>query len=64
MLRRDITDAEYERLLKETYPQIDERIWIKFMALVKKASFSKEEISAKEADFCKSLYDRSNLKFQ
>ncbi len=50
------SDAEYLTVLKKTYPQIDEAQWDAYFALVRKAVYSKEHLTAEEAKFCYDVY--------
>lgn len=58
ILRHYVTDAEYAKMLKSAYPQVDENVWDRFMELAKKASFSRNEITSEEAAFCRSVYQK------
>ena len=49
LLKRKLTDTEYGHLLQNTYPQTD---WGEFMRIVKKASFSKDEVTEEEVACC------------
>lgn len=60
--RPDITDAEYERLLKHTDWQVADSDWHQFMQIIKKAAFAKEKLLEEEAYFCYSVYCAAALK--
>lgn len=52
----NLSDRMYEEHLKKTYPQVEENRWEHFMELVKKARFSKEEMTEEEIAFCRGIY--------
>ena len=52
----NLRDNRYEEILKETYPDIAEEEWKKFMDLVKAAAFSKREFTDDEVKFCYRIY--------
>lgn len=51
-----MTDAEYEAKLVKTYPDISPEGWKRYMEIVKKAAFSREEISREEVALCYEIY--------
>ncbi|MBR1742531.1 MAG: transglutaminase domain-containing protein [Lachnospiraceae bacterium] len=55
IIKRHMTDAEYEHLLRVTYPGED---WKEFMRIVKKASFSMDEVTEEEVAFCHRIYEK------
>ena len=54
--KKKLTDEEYAGLLTEAYPDVDAETWERYMEIVKKASFSKEEITDEEAEVCMQVY--------
>ncbi len=50
------SDAEYLAVLKETYPQIDETHWDAYFTLVRKAVYSKEQLTIEETKLCYEVY--------
>lgn len=52
----NLNDAEYEELLAATYTDISEEEWKRFMDIVKKATFSCEEILEEEMAFVRAIY--------
>lgn len=50
------SDAEYLNTLKRLYPEIEENRWDGYFALVRKAVYSKEQISAEEVTECYEVY--------
>ncbi len=50
------TDLEYEKLLRQTYRQVDEVTWKSYMRVVKKAAYSNEQPTADEAILCYDVY--------
>lgn len=50
------TDGDYLEKLMTTYPSVPAEDWKKYLCIVQKAVFSKEEISQEEARFCYRLY--------
>lgn len=50
LLKRKFSDAEYGHLLQTAYPQAE---WGEFMRIVKKASFSKDEVTEEEVACCR-----------
>lgn len=50
------SDAEYLDTLKRLYPEIEENRWDAYFALVRKAVYSKEQISAEEVTECYEVY--------
>ena len=50
------SDAEYLDALKRLYPEIEENRWDGYFALVRKAVYSKEQISAEEVTECYEVY--------
>ncbi len=50
------SDAEYLKVLKETYPQIEEARWDAYFTLVRKAAYSKEQLTIEEAKLCYEVY--------
>lgn len=51
-----LTDYSYEQLLMERFPQIEAHKWKRYMQIVKKAAFSKEEMQKEETLFCFEIY--------
>ena len=56
VLKRGITDVEYEALLKKTYPKIEVDLWEKYCKIVKAATFSEGERTKEELEFCYRMY--------
>ncbi len=50
------TDLDYEKLLRQTYRQVDEVTWKSYMRVVKKAAYSNEQPTADEAILCYDVY--------
>lgn len=50
------SDTEYLDTLKRLYPEIEENRWDAYFALVRKAVYSKEQISAEEVTECYEVY--------
>lgn len=50
------SDAEYLEALKRLYPEIEEKRWDRYFALVRKAVYSKEQISPEEVTECYEVY--------
>ncbi len=61
ILKRHFTDREYGHLLQKTYPEED---WDRFMCIVKKACFSRHEVTEEEVELCHSfaVYVREHRK--
>ena len=57
-----IRDAEYEKALIKTYPNISKEDWMRFMVIVQKVAFSKESITEEEASFCYRIYNSRDNK--
>ena len=51
-----MTDAEYERKLAETYRRVAPEDWKRYMQVVKKVAFSREEVSDEEMRLCLMVY--------
>ena len=51
-----MTDAEYERKLAETYRRVAPEDWKRYMQIVKKVAFSREEVSDEEMRLCLMVY--------
>ena len=47
---------EILQVLKETYPQIEEARWDAYFTLVRKAAYSKEQLTIEEAKLCYEVY--------
>ena len=62
ILGSHLTDAEYEKVLCETFPQFTKEEWTRYMDIVKKATFSIEEISEEEMGLVSSMYSRKKNK--
>ena len=62
ILGTHLTDAEYEKVLCETFPQFTKEEWTRYMDIVKKATFSIEEISEEEMGLVSSMYSRKKNK--
>ncbi len=58
ILRLNIRDDEYKKVLIATYPQIEPEEWENYMVIVKAAAFSKRELSKDEMLFCYELYSK------
>ncbi len=56
MIRRKMTDAEYEQVLKEAFPDVSEKDWARYMQIVQAAVFAGEEPDADDAQFCYHIY--------
>lgn len=54
--KKNLTDEEYAEMLTEAYPEVDAETWERYMEIVKKASFSREEITDGEAEVCMQVY--------
>lgn len=50
------SDREYEKLLRQMYPQISEASWKEYMQIVQKAVFSNENLTVEEAMACYEVY--------
>lgn len=53
---RNLTDAQYEQLLKTVYQQILVEDWTYFMQISRAAAFAQDEITDEEAKFCWQIY--------
>lgn len=51
-----MTDAEYERKLADTYRRVAPEDWKRYMQIVKKVAFSREEVSDEEMRLCLMVY--------
>ena len=54
--RVHIKDREYEQLLADTFGKISAKTWTEYMVIVKKAAFSWEELTQKDAMVCYEIY--------
>lgn len=54
--RSGMTDAEYERKLADTYRRVAPEDWKRYMQIVKKVAFSREEVSDEEMRLCLMVY--------
>lgn len=54
--RAHMKDREYEQHLADTFGEISATTWAEYMVIVKKAAFSGEELTQKEAMFCYEIY--------
>ena len=50
------TDKQYLENLKQMYPDILEEDWERYLGIVQKATFSKEDMSEEEMHFCYQIY--------
>lgn len=57
-----LTDIEYEKTLKEHYPEISEEEWKQFMDIVKKNHYSHEKITVEEMQYCYNCYQKCTQK--
>lgn len=53
-----LRDEEYEIFLKKTFTKIPEEDWKRYMAIVKAAAFSNENLSVEEMEFCYKIYQK------
>lgn len=51
-LKGQLTDAQYEQILVETYTKVSAEEWARYMDIVKKMHYSHEEISHEEMMHC------------
>ncbi len=58
VLKTNLRDDEYEKLLKKTYTDVTEKEWGRFMVVVKAATFSDIDLAQKEMEFCYAVYKR------
>ncbi len=56
VLKKYLTDVEYEECLKKSYQQVISSDWEKYMEIVKSATFSTREFTVKEMEFCYYIY--------
>lgn len=56
VMRFNIRDEEYKKILIENYPEINAEDWDVYMDIVKAAAFSKREFTVEEMNFCYKLY--------
>lgn len=54
--RGRMTDAEYEKKLADTYHKVTPEDWKRYMQVVKKVAFSREEVSDEEMRLCLTVY--------
>lgn len=54
--RLDVSDAQYEQLLKMAYQKIFAEDWTQFMQIVRQAAYAYEEVAAEDARFCWRVY--------
>lgn len=62
LLKTSLRDAEYEELLKKKYQEIMAEDWKRYMKLVKAATFSCNEFSEQETEFCCRIYRKVRQK--
>ncbi len=55
-LHQNLTDAQYEQMLKTVYQHIFMEDWTYFMQVVRAAAYAKEEVPLKDAMFCWQIY--------
>lgn len=53
-----LTDEEFLERLIQDYPAVSETDWRKYMQIVQRAVFSREEITQEEAEFCYQCYQK------
>lgn len=53
------SDAQYLEKLKETYPNIREEVWERYLAIMQKAVFSTEPVTPEETHFCYEIYRKT-----
>ena len=56
------TDSQYLQKLLETYPDIRADDWERYMQIMQKAVYSKEEITQEETKFCYRIYQNCHKK--
>lgn len=54
--REQLSDAQYEQILKNVCQQILTEDWTQYMQIVRKAAFAAEEVAAEDARFCCRIY--------
>ena len=59
---KHMTDREYEQALARTFTDFAPKEWAYYMSIVKKAAFSREEISEEEVGFVRSIYTHKRRK--
>lgn len=59
---KNLSDADYEKALKEQYSHMSKKEWEDFMNIVKKNHYSKDEISVEEMQYCYACYKKSKEK--
>lgn len=59
---KHMTDREYEKALARTFTDFAPKEWAYYMSIVKKAAFSKEEITEEEVGFVRSIYTHKRRK--
>ena len=57
-----MSDKAYEAALIVQYPQVSEDMWRRFMDIVKKNHYSREEITIEEMQYCFECYTKSKEK--
>ena len=57
-----LSDIDYEKTLKEVYPEVSTEEWAQFMDIVKKNHYSHEKISVEEMQYCYICYQKCTHK--
>lgn len=58
-IQKEISDTEYEQLLKDNFPSVPAQDWTRFMQTARLAAFGKHQVSKEEAGFCCLVYRKS-----